>query len=144
MFRKSNTSILLSLTINTLVFKVYFKCIFEFQNKYINSESLLQGYFWVHKYRNFESTIQVYFWVRKQMEYCCHVWACAPICFKYTSGSENKWNTVVMSGLVLLVATRNIRWASKMNMQDCLSFPCCLSWTLGSSSKFSQLKSLLW
>ena len=28
-------------------------------------------------------------------------------------------------------------------MQDCWSFPCCLSWTLGSSSKCSQLKSFI-
>ena len=48
------------------------------------------------------------------MEYCCHAWAGAPSCY-----------------LELL------------DMQDCRSFTCCLSWTLGLSLKCSQLKSFL-
>ena len=54
------------------------------------------------------------------MEYCCHVWAGAPSCY-----------------LELL------RQATKTDMQDCWSFTCCFSSTLGSSSKCGQLKSLL-
>ena len=48
-------------------------------------------------------------------------------------------NTVVISGLVLLAATWNFWISYKNSMQGCWSFPCCLSWTLGSSSKSSQL-----
>ena len=44
----------------------------------------------------------------------------------------------VMSGLVLRVAS----WNCKI-MQVRWSFTCCLSWTLSSSSKCSQLKSFL-
>ena len=52
------------------------------------------------------------------------------------------WDTVVMLGLVLLVATWN--WlVTKTDMQDYWSFPCCLSWTLGSSLKCSQLNFFL-
>ena len=47
---------------------------------------------------------------------CCHVWAGAPGCY---------W------------------WATKMDMYDCWSFICCLSWNLGSLLKYSQLKSFL-
>ena len=42
---------------------------------------------------------------------------------------DHVWDTAVMSGLVLLV----------YHLQDCWSITCCLSWTLGSSSKCSQL-----
>ena len=42
-------------------------------------------------------------------------------------------NTLVMSELVLLVATWNCWWATKKCMQGCCSLRCCLSWTLGSS-----------
>ena len=56
------------------------------------------------------------------------------------------WNTVVMSQLVLLVASWNC-WINYKNgyvdMQDCWSFTCCLSWTLGSSLKCAQLQSFL-
>ena len=36
-----------------------------------------------------------------------------------------------------------VRQATKTDMQDCWSFTCCFSWTLGSSSKCGQLKSFL-
>ena len=41
--------------------------------------------------------------IRPCMEYCCHVWAGAPI------------------------STWNVRQATKTNMQDCWSFTCCFS-----------------
>ena len=53
------------------------------------------------------------------MEYCCHVWAGAPSCY-----------------LDLLDKLQK-------RMQDCWSFTCCFSGTLGSSSKCGQLKSFL-
>ena len=40
---------------------------------------------------------------------------------------SHAWNTVVMSGLVLIVATWNCRVGYKDGMQDCWSFTCCLS-----------------
>ena len=53
------------------------------------------------------------------------------------------WNTVVMSGLVLLVATWNC-WISYKNGYRGLLVPhCCLSWTLGLLSKCCQLKAFL-
>ena len=55
------------------------------------------------------------------MEWCCHVWAIVPSCY-----------------LELLY-----NLSTKKNMQDCWSFTCSFSWTLGSSSKFGQLKSFL-
>ena len=45
------------------------------------------------------------------------------------------------SGLVPLVATWNCGISYKNNMQGCWSFTCCLSRTLGSSLKCSQLES---
>ena len=51
-----------------------------------------------------KSTIHPY------MEYCCHFWAGVPSCY-----------------LELLD-----RQATKTDMQDCWSFTCCFSWTLGS------------
>ena len=42
-----------------------------------------------------------------------------------------------MFGLVHLLGIE--RQATKMNMQNCWSFSCCFSWTLGSSSKCGQL-----
>ena len=46
------------------------------------------------------------------------------------------WSAFVMSGLVLLAAT----WkTTKMDMQDCWSFTCCLSWILGLSSNVASL-----
>ena len=51
--------------------------------------------------------------------------------------------TVVMSGLVLLGATWNCHISWKMHMQNCWSFICCLSWTLGSFLKCSQLKEIV-
>ena len=36
-----------------------------------------------------------------------------------------------------------VRQTTKTDMQDCWSFTCCFSWTLGSSSKCGQLKSFL-
>ena len=53
------------------------------------------------------------------------------------------WNNVVMSGLVLLGAIW-IFWISYRNRYvGLLFFHLLLSWTVGSSSKFSQLKSFL-
>ena len=43
------------------------------------------------------------------------------------------WSAVVMSVLVLLSATWNCWISCKNDIQDCWSFTCCLSWTLGSS-----------
>ena len=63
----------------------------------------------------YKSTIQLC------MEYCCHIWAGAPNCY-----------------LELLDKLQ------KMDMQDCWSFTCCLSWSLGSSSKCSKLKSFFY
>ena len=56
--------------------------------------------------------------IRLCMEYCCHVWAGARNCY-----------------LELLDKLQ------KKNMQDCWSFTCYLSWTLGSSSKCGHFKS---
>ena len=55
------------------------------------------------------------------------------------------WNTVVTSGLVLLVVTWNLICSCylEFDMQDCCSFNCCFIWTLGSFSKCSLLKSFL-
>ena len=53
------------------------------------------------------------------MEYCFHVWVGAPNCY-----------------FKLLDKLRN-------HMQDCWSFTCCLSGTIGSLLKCSQLKSFL-
>ena len=52
------------------------------------------------------------------------------------------WNTVVMSGLVLVVASRSCQ-IIKADMQGCWSYTCCLSWTLGTLLKRSQRKSFL-
>ena len=53
------------------------------------------------------------------------------------------WNNVVMSGLVLLGAIW-IFWINYRNRYvGLLFFHLLLSWTVGSSSKFSQLKSFL-
>ena len=49
------------------------------------------------------------------IEYCCHVWAGAPSC-----------------------CLEFLNWCF-----NCWSFTCCLTWTLGSSSKFSLLKCFL-
>ena len=38
----------------------------------------------------------------------------------------------------------NVRYLTKTDMHHCWSFTCCLFWTLGSSSKCSQLKSFLY
>ena len=51
------------------------------------------------------------------MKYCCHVWPGGP-----------------SSSFLLGI----IRQATKMDMQDCWSFMCCLCWTLGSLLKCSQ------
>ena len=52
------------------------------------------------------------------------------------------WNTVAMSGLMLLVAMWNY-WISYKNGYAGLLETCSLSWILGSLSKCSQLKSFL-
>ena len=61
---------------------------------------------------------------------------CKPINLPY----GHAWNTVVMSGLLLLIATWNCCISHKNDMLDCWSF-FAASWTLGSSLKCSQLKS---
>ena len=43
-----------------------------------------------------------------------------------------------------LVATWLVKQATKMNMQDCLFFTLCFSWTLGSSLKCGHLKYFLY
>ena len=50
-----------------------------------------------------------------QMEWCYHIWAVAPSCSK--------------------LLLDNVRWATKMDMEECWSFTYSLWWTLGSSSK---------
>ena len=52
-------------------------------------------------------------------------------------------NIVVMSRLVLLVATWKITCYKNGYAGLCWSFPSCVSWTLGLSSKSSHLKSFL-
>ena len=52
------------------------------------------------------------------MECCCHVWTGAPSCYFELFDK-----------------------LQKTDMQFCWSFTCCLSWTVGSSSKCSQFKS---
>ena len=59
--------------------------------------------------------------IRPCREYCCHGWAGA-----------NSYYLEMLDDEIL-----------KMDMQDCWSFICCLSQTLGSSVKCSQLKSFL-
>ena len=66
------------------------------------------------------------------------------LCFSIKLPYTHVWNTVVMFELVLLLLLGIVRYATKTDMQDCWSFPCCISWTLDSLSKFSQLKSFLW
>ena len=63
------------------------------------------------------------------------------LCISINLPYAHVWNTVVMSGLVPLVATWNFRQAAETVMQDCWSFTYCFSWTLGSSSRCDQLKS---
>ena len=63
-------------------------------------------------------------------------------CISKNLSYSNVWNSVVMSGLVLLVATWNC-WISYRNGYAGLFFLHLLPWILGSSSKWSQLKSFL-
>ena len=66
------------------------------------------------------------------------------LCISMSLPYAHVWNIVVMSGLVLVVATCNCsRQATNMNMQDCWSFPCCFLLTHGSLLKCGQLKSFL-
>ena len=64
-------------------------------------------------------------------------------CWGWLSPYSHAWNTVVMSGVVLLVAIWNCWISYKQGYAGCWSFNHCLSWTLGSLSKYSQLKSFL-
>ena len=57
--------------------------------------------------------------IRPCMEYCCHVWSGAPSCYLELLDKRQKWICRIVGP-----------------SQDC----CCLSWNLGSSSKYSQLK----
>ena len=64
------------------------------------------------------------------------LWSSFPLrmfCISINVPYDQAWNTLVMSELVLLVATWNCWWATKKSMQGCCSLRCCLSWTLGSS-----------
>ena len=53
------------------------------------------------------------------------------LCISIYLSYGDTWNTHVMSGLVLLVATWDCWIATKKYVQDCWSFTCCLSWTNG-------------
>ena len=57
------------------------------------------------------------------MEYCCHAWAGAPRCYLELLDKPQKQICRIVG--------------------HCWSFTCCLSWTLGSLSKYSQLKPFL-
>ena len=77
------------------------------------------------------------------------LWSCfflRLLCISINLPYGHARNTVVMDGLVLLVATWNW-WRSynngKIDTKDCWSFTYCLSWTLGSLSKCSWLKYFL-
>ena len=61
----------------------------------------------------------LYISIRPCVEYCCHVWAGAPSCYLELLDKVQKQ----LAGLLVLY--------------------CCLSWTLGSSPKCSQLNSFL-
>ena len=65
------------------------------------------------------------------------------LCISINLPYGHAWNTVVMSGLVLLAPTWKCWISYKTNMQNCWSFTWCHSWTLGSSLKCSQFKSFL-
>ena len=62
------------------------------------------------------------------------------LCISINLPYGHVWNTVVMSGLLLLVGTWNCWISCKNGYAELLVLHCCLSWTLGSSSKCSQLK----
>ena len=82
----------------------------------------------------------------RKLEPWCVLWSFCLLslhCISINKSYTHAWNTVVMSGLVLLVATRNCWISYKNDMQDCQSFTCYLSGTLRSSSKCSQFNSFL-
>ena len=65
------------------------------------------------------------------------LWSFLPLrllCISINLPDAHAWNTVIMSGLVPLIA---------FNMKDCRSFNCYPYWTLGSLPKCSHLKSFL-
>ena len=60
--KKYSSSLLLSFNVNLCTYKVYLKYTFEFNNKYINFQSLLQVYFWLRKeiQLHFKNMFKVY------------------------------------------------------------------------------------
>ena len=73
------------------------------------------------KFLSLEITLYLYkSTIHPYMVYCCHIWAGAPSCY-------------------LELLDKLLK-----NMQDCWSFTCCFSWTLGDSlSKCGQLNFFL-
>ena len=60
--KKYSSSLLLSFNVNLYAYKVYLKYTFEFNNKYINFQSLLQVYVWLRKeiQLHFKNMFKVY------------------------------------------------------------------------------------
>ena len=50
------------------------------------------------------------------------------------------WESSTLATRPLFKGGRIVRQTTKTNMEGCLSFTCCFSWTLGSSSKCDPLK----
>ena len=65
------------------------------------------------------------------------------LCISIKLPYAHAWNTVVTSELVPQLLLGIVRQSKKTNMQNCWSFTCCFSWTIGSSLKCGQLKSFL-
>ena len=68
------------------------------------------------------------------------------LCISINLPYAHVWNTVVTSGWCPQLLPGTVRQTTKTDMQDCWSFTCCFSWTLGSSLKCGHVKSslLLW
>ena len=60
------------------------------------------------------------------------------------SNARTVWNTVVISRLVVVVDSGIVGQTTKMDRQNCWSFTCCLSCTLGLLFKCSQFKSFFY
>ena len=76
----------------------------------------------------------------RKLERCLALWSFflqRLLCISTNLPFSQAWDTLVMSGLVLLVATWNWWISYKNGYAGLLFFTCCLSWTLGSSSKLS-------
>ena len=81
------------------------------------------------------------FWHRYMITYCNFMVIVEPCLYLYTSTVWTCKGYCCHTRLVLLVATwMYARQTAEMGMKDFQSFTCCLFWTLGSSSKCSQLK----